>query len=137
MPRLSKAERGEDTLGGRLTNCRLGKRWTQHQLAASVGTSQAVVQRIETGKCRHPRIITELGEALGVGPAWLMYGVNVIDGLDEEAVETARAWSQLGEPHRSALREMIMSVAADADEPASEQAERRESALNSVAQIAG
>ena len=44
-----------------------------------------------------------------------MYGVNVIDGLEEEAIETARAWSKLGEPHRSALREMILAVAAESD----------------------
>ena len=115
MPRLNKEGRGSDTLGARLTDCRVAKGWTQHQLAAQVGTSQAVVQRIETGKCKHPRIIHELAAALDVSPAWLMYGVNVIDGLEEEAIETARAWSKLSEPHRSALREMILAVAAEAD----------------------
>lgn len=116
MPKLSKEGRGSETLGGRLTDCRLNKGWTQHQLAAVVGTSQAVVQRIETGKCKHPRIINELAEALDVTAAWLMYGVSVIDGLEEEAIETARAWSKLGEPHRSALREMILRVAAETED---------------------
>jgi len=115
MPKLSKEGRGSETLGGRLTKCRLKKGWTQHQLAAVVGTSQAVVQRIETGKCKHPRIIDELGEALDVSAAWLMYGVSVIDGLEEEAIETARAWSRLDEPHRSALREMILRVVAETE----------------------
>ena len=115
MPRLSKEGRGSETLGGRLTDCRIGKGWTQHQLAAIVGTSQAVVQRIETGKCKHPRIINELAQSLGVSPAWLMYGVNVIEGLEEEAIETARAWSALSEPQKSALREMILAVAAEAE----------------------
>ena len=116
MPKLSKEGRGSETLGGRLTSCRLNKGWTQHQLAAVVGTSQAVVQRIETGKCKHPRIIQELAEALDVSAAWLMYGVSVIDGLEEEAIETARAWSRLDEPHRSALREMILRVAAETED---------------------
>ena len=77
-----------------------------------------MVQRIETGKCKHPRIIDELAQSLEVSPAWLMYGVNIIDGLEQEAIETARAWSALGEPHRSALREMILAVAAETEEDA-------------------
>ncbi len=125
MPKLSKEGRSSETLGGRLTTSRLNKGWTQHQLAAVVGTSQAVVQRIETGKCKHPRIIHELADALDASAAWLMYGVSVIDGLEDEAVETARAWSKLGEPHRSALREMILRVAAESDD---EETEAEESA---------
>ena len=104
-------------MGGRLTRSRLKKGWTQHQLAAAVGTSQAVIQRIEAGKCRHPRILNELAESLDVNPAWLMYGVNVIDGLDQDAIETARAWSRLTEPHRTALKEMIMRIAESGGEP--------------------
>ena len=115
MPKLSKKGRGHETLGGRLTRSRLKKDWTQHQLAEKVGTSQAVVQRIETGKCRHPRIIQELASALEVSPAWLMYGACAVDGLEQEAIETARAWSRLMEPHRSALKEMILRFAADAE----------------------
>ena len=48
---------------------------TQHELAAHVGTSQAVIQRIETGKCRHPRIIEELGGVRngGTGPDSTVY----------------------------------------------------------------
>ena len=86
---------------------------TVSELAARVGTSQAVVQRIETGKCRHPRIIVELSEALDVSPAWLMYGATAVDGLDQDAIETARAWLRLSEPHRSAMRDMIMRFAAE------------------------
>jgi transcriptional regulator with XRE-family HTH domain len=87
------------------------KGWTQHQLAAAVGTSQAVIQRIEAGKCSHPRILNELAEALNVSPAWLMFGVRVVDDLEQEAIETAKAWSRLMEPQRTALKEMIMRIA--------------------------
>ena len=114
MPRLSGKLRERASLGDRLTQSRLRTGWTQHQLAAALGTSQAVVQRIETGKCRHPRIIGELAESLAVSPAWLMYGVHGHDGLEHDAIETARAWSRLVEPHRSALRDMIMRCAASA-----------------------
>lgn len=112
MTRLSKKGREADTLGGRLTRSRLSKGWTQHQLASAAGTSQAVVQRIETGKCRHPRIVRSLASVLSVSPAWLMFGAEVVDDVEQEAIETARAWSLLPEPHRSALKRMILQMAA-------------------------
>lgn len=115
MPKLSQEGRGEETLGGRLTSVRLARGWTQQRLADAVGTSQAVVQRIETGKCRHPRIIDELAEALDVSPAWLMYGSRVVEDLEREAIETATAWSRLGEPHRSTLRDMIFRFVREAE----------------------
>ena len=111
MPRAIERQAGTATLGGRLTFSRVEKGWTQHQLAAAVGTSQAVIQRIEAGKCNHPRILNELAEALDVSPAWLMFGVEVIDDLEQEAIETAKAWSRLMEPQRTALKEMIMRIA--------------------------
>jgi transcriptional regulator with XRE-family HTH domain len=111
MPKTTECEVRTTTLGGRLTHSRVEKGWTQHQLAAAVGTSQAVIQRIEAGKCNHPRILSELAESLEVSPAWLMFGVNVIEDLEQEAIETARAWSQLMEPQRTALKEMILRIA--------------------------
>ena len=112
MSKLSTKGREEDTLGGRLTRSRLSKGWTQHQLASAAGTSQAVVQRIETGKSRHPRIVRDLASALAVSPAWLMFGVAVIEDLEQEAIETAQAWSRLPEPQRSVLKQMVMRMAA-------------------------
>ena len=111
MPNSNECEVRTTTLGGRLTYSRIEKSWTQHQLAATVGTSQAVIQRIEAGKCSHPRILSELASALDVSPAWLMFGVNVIEDLEQEAIETARAWSRLTEPQRTALKEMILRIA--------------------------
>ncbi|MDX1433115.1 MAG: helix-turn-helix transcriptional regulator [Gammaproteobacteria bacterium] len=116
MPKALERCGGTATLGGRLTASRIDKGLTQHQLADAVGTSQAVIQRIEAGKCSHPRILNELAAALGVSPAWLMYGVNVIEDLELEAIETARAWSRLMEPQRTALKEMIMRVAESGPE---------------------
>ena len=113
MYRFPRERTDADSLGARLTRTRIRKGWTQHELARNVGTSQAVVQRIETGKCRHPRNIDRLAKVLEVSPAWLMYGAEVMDGLDHEAIETAKAWSNLTEPHRSALKEMILRIADD------------------------
>lgn len=116
MPKVVKRREGKATLGGRLTHSRVEKGWTQHQLAAAVGTSQAVIQRIEAGKCHHPRILNELAEALDVSPAWLMYGVHVVEDLEQEAIETAKAWSRLMEPQRTALKEMILRIAESGPE---------------------
>ncbi len=45
-----------------------------------------------------------------------MYGATARDGLEQEAIETARAWSRLVEPHRSALKEMILQIVNDAED---------------------
>jgi transcriptional regulator with XRE-family HTH domain len=100
------------TLGGRLRRRRLELGWTQVRLAEAVGTSQAVVQKIENGKSLRPRILEELARALGVSPAWLMFGAEEAGGLSEEALELARAWSRLEEPHRTAMREAILKIGA-------------------------
>ena len=115
MYRFPRERVDSDSLGARLTRTRIRKGWTQHELARNVGTSQAVVQRIETGKCRHPRNIDRLAIVLEVSPAWLMYGAEVMDGLDQEAIETAKAWANLTEPHRSALKEMILKIADEGE----------------------
>ncbi len=101
------------TLGGRLRMRRKELGWTQTELAMAVGTSQAVIQKIENGKSLRPRILEEIAEALGVRPSWLMFGVQEVNGLDEESLEVARAWSRLQEPHRSALRDAILKIGAD------------------------
>ena len=87
------------TLGGRLRKRRRELGWTQMYLAERVGTSQAVIQKIENGKSLRPRILEEIAEALSVRPSWLMFGVQEVGGLEPEALELARAWSKLQEPH--------------------------------------
>jgi transcriptional regulator with XRE-family HTH domain len=102
------------TLGGRLRRRRKELGWTQVHLAERVGTSQAVIQKIENGKSLRPRILEEIAAALGVRPAWLQFGVEEVGELNEEAIELARAWSRLDEPHRSAMKEAILKIGASA-----------------------
>lgn len=108
----SKRRRQEDTstLAGRLRKRRREFGWTQVQLAEEVGTSQAVIQKIENGKSLRPRILEDLAKALDVSPSWLMFGVEEISALDDEALELARAWANLPEPHRSAMRDAIFRM---------------------------
>ena len=112
MKNAGKRSRRDDTttLAGRLRKRRREFGWTQVQLAEEVGTSQAVIQKIENGKSLRPRILEHLSKALDVSPSWLMFGVEEVSALDEEALELAKAWANLPEPHRSAMRDAIFRM---------------------------
>ena len=101
-----------DTLAERLRIRRKKVGWTQEQLAQKVGSSQAVIQKIENGKSLRPRKIDRIAEVLGTTPAWLMFGDDGVNSLGQEAIELARAWSKLSEPHRSAHKRAIMERAS-------------------------
>lgn len=100
----------ESGLGARMRKRRKDLGWTQTELAEHVGTSQAVIQKIENGKSLRPRILEELARSLDVKPAWLMFGVEEAGELSDDAIELARAWARLKEPHRSAMREAILRI---------------------------
>lgn len=112
MSSQGKKRRQDDTstLAGRLRSRRKAFGWTQVQLAETVGTSQAVIQKIENGKSLRPRILEELAAALEVSPSWLMFGVEEVGELSGDALELARAWANLPEPHRSAMRDAIFRM---------------------------
>ena len=99
------------TLASRLRPKRLELGWTQEQLAAEVKSSQAVIQKIENGKSLRPRILEEIAYALGVSPAWLTYGAKDCTNLESEAIELARSWQSLEEPHRTAMKKAIFEMA--------------------------
>ena len=101
-----------DTLAERLRIKRKEIGWTQEQLAQKVGSSQAVIQKIENGKSLRPRKIDAIAMVLGTSPAWLMFGENNTSTLNSDALELARAWSKLSEPHKSAHKRAIMERAA-------------------------
>lgn len=98
------------TLGERLRRRRKEVGWTQEQLGARSGTTQAVIQKIENGKSLRPRKIDEISRALGVAPEWLMFGAGNgrYQGLDEEAIQVATAWSRLSEPQRTEIKQAVL-----------------------------
>ncbi len=97
------------TLAERLRSRRKEVGWTQEQLAQRVGSSQAVIQKIENGKSLRPRKIEEIARVLETSPAWLMFGDDDVSGLDGEAIEVAMAWSKLREPLRSHHKRAILA----------------------------
>src|SRR5210317_875782 len=76
MTRHTQQRGHESGLGARMRKRRKDLGWTQTELADKVGTSQAVIQKIENGKSLRPRILEELARSLDVKPAWLMFGVE-------------------------------------------------------------
>ena len=58
----------------RLQQIRKKRGLTQAKLGGLSGTNQAVIQKIENGKSRSPRVIEDLAFALDVNPAWLQWG---------------------------------------------------------------
>lgn len=63
-------------LGARLEQARKRKVWTQEELAAAAGVPVVTISRIENGHTEEPRPSTtrKLAVALGVDPAWLLFG---------------------------------------------------------------
>ena len=110
MVKHSTSHEDLESLGGRLRRRRKELGWTQMFLAEQVGTSQAVIQKIENGKSLRPRILEQIADSLDVKPAWLMFGVEEVGELNEEAIELARAWARLSEPHRSAMKDAILKI---------------------------
>ncbi len=99
------------TLATRLRHARKIRSWSQQALADRVGTSQAVIQKIENGKSLRPRNIVAIAGALEIEPSWLMFGSDGRSPVSEEAIRVAKAWSGLEEPDRSAVRDNILRLA--------------------------
>jgi len=82
---IDELHQAEMKIGLRLRQLRLDRAITQVELAALVSTNQAVIQKIENGKSKRPRILAELAIALEVNPAWLQWGglrvTKILDGF--------------------------------------------------------
>lgn len=97
------------SLGERLRQKRKEMGWTQEQLAARAGTTQAVIQKIENGKSLRPRKIDKIAEPLGVLPAWLMFGDERYDDVEAEAMEILDAWRKLDSDSRTQFKNQLMN----------------------------
>ena len=66
-----------DSFASRLTFLREERRFTQAQLAAKSGLSQATIGNLETGRNKGTKKILELAKALHITPEWLIQGGNL------------------------------------------------------------
>ena len=101
------------TLASRLRLRRKDKGWTQERLAEKQAPRRQSSKKIENGKSLRPRNVLKLAQALGVSPAWLMFGQKNFDELADEGIAMATAWSKLHKPHRwSAMKQAILKIVA-------------------------
>ena len=61
-------------IGTRLRETRKKRELTQQELGDLAGTNQAVIQKIENGKSKNPRMVEDIALVLEVNPAWLQWG---------------------------------------------------------------
>lgn len=94
-------------IGERVKKRRLILNLTQVDVANSAGTTQATLQRIESGQVRNPRNLDSLAEALQTSPEFLRFGVGDMDNATVMANASnylplisfvqAGAWSDINE----------------------------------------
>lgn len=87
---------------------------TQDQLAERLGVSQGTIAHWLKGR-RTPKNLVEfehLAEALGVHPAWLIYGIEPATGIPSDIAATARALGQLPPGQQLAVKTTIEQLLA-------------------------
>ena len=67
-------QQAKSCIGARLRESRISKGLTQEELGKLARTNQAAIQKIENGNVWNPPVVAELASALGVNPAWLLWG---------------------------------------------------------------
>ena len=92
-----------DGLSTRLAWARKRKNMTQGELADRSGVSRETIAKIETGIIKQPRNIAALASALDIEPAWLQFGAEAIDTLDNSVLEAAFILQSLSDDDREAL----------------------------------
>jgi hypothetical protein len=58
----------------------------------------------------------ELSRALDVSPAWLAFGLEELESLDEDAIKVAKAWSLLSAVEKDAVEKIIASMSKENQE---------------------
>lgn len=97
----------ENGLKQRLRSARNAKGLSPKQLAELAGVSYDTIRKIEDGTIKKPREIAAIAKPLDVTPAWLQFGIEQIDELDEDSIELALLYKQLPESQKLAIKTTI------------------------------
>ena len=117
MPRRRQHDREYINLGHRIRSMRLGRNWTQAELAEYAGLSPSYLAEVERGG-RNPSMetILNLAAALNAGAGYL------IDGLRHDAPagmrKLAELWPSLSKEKRRALVQMASVLVSEKSAPA-------------------
>ena len=98
------------TLAARLKWAREERGMTQTALGEAVGKDQTAISKIERGDILNPREIVAIGEVLGVSPAWLQYGVERLERLEQATIDAALALQSLDGPDRDIVTALIQKL---------------------------
>lgn len=105
--------RHRGTLADRVVTTRRSRDWTQAELAQAAAVSQQTIAKIESGHTRQPRNIGRIAGALGVSAAWLQFGVEELEQLDDRAIELALMAMEMTDSEREALLTYLRSRTED------------------------
>jgi transcriptional regulator with XRE-family HTH domain len=107
-------------LGNRIRSLRVKNNLTQEELALKVGyTSRSSINKIEKGLVDIPQSkVSELAEALGVTPTYILFGDDPIDEETPapELTEGERAWLDLYRKLTPGVRELFFPMLEKFDE---------------------
>ena len=101
-----------ETLGTRLRQARIKKKFSLPDLHNLTGIPTSTIQKIEDGRSSHPRGVTlgPLATMLEIDECYLMYGVNQDGTTDQLTVEErnlALNIRNLKEPYKSRVKEAV------------------------------
>lgn len=102
---------GNGSLASRLKLTRARRKLTQKQLANAADVSQQTVAAIEAGNVKQPhhQTITRISEVLKTSPAWLQFGIEELEDLDEHAMKLALMAMRLSEDQRKLMAMQVES----------------------------
>ena len=105
----------------RLRHARKARNLTQQRLASLSGIKQGSISDLERGESKAFRgnTLLSLAKALNVSPEWLSHGRGSMERRDvplsDEAMAVAQAWQRLVPELQKSTKEMILSMAEQAD----------------------
>lgn len=104
------------SIGERLRQARLEKKWSQRKLAERANIKQQSLHNIETNASKGGRSLEKLAEALSVDPSWLRFGNHSASGHNPNGQPTVRLlplieWEKIGMPlnHKDITRIPVLS----------------------------
>lgn len=105
------------TMGKRLKAARLNCGYTQRELAARAGLSQQIVGAIEAERSKTPytETIMALAKQLDISPAWIYFGDEGVDQLDESAIRLALSSMSLSKDQRDAIKAYVDMIGGESD----------------------
>src|SRR5688572_23824815 len=105
----------------RLRHARKARDLTQQRLATLSGIKQGSISDLERGESKAFRgnTLLSLARALNVSPEWLSHGRGTMERRDvplsDEAIAVAQAWQRLDPELKAKTKDMILTMAEQAD----------------------